>query len=703
MSTDRSKLHHLVPAPWGNTPDGERSQAAMPRRVRPKNASRACNECQKRKIKCIGSNPCKNCHENSLFCEINDETDGRRRFALKRKVEDLEQDRHLLLGLIEALRDDGYQSTQLLALIRSNASLDDIRVAISNRMEGLSLPISTSAPESSSWGAPSSSASSVSPMPSNSGQVDMHAFSSISEMNSRNVMNIDRLTDIPLFELSAKPWTEVTTDNGFVSHLISLWLTWDHVVRNWIDKDLFIAAMKSGDVNSPFCSPFLVNIILSQACWYSNYPEAFINPDDLNSRGQHFYNEAKRHLDALEGRINLTTVQGLGFLFLSTCLMGKDRIGHNYFSQTITSIRNLVARADEIIAQAGPQADAMERSIGICVRGIFSFFTLADLALHTSISMRPPKRAYLPIDHDPKDTWMTYPYRSQPVPAHRNCVHNQSFDLHLIMYEVIEFFNAGEQDEQSRNSRSYSEVERVTSSFYERLTNWYHSLPECIKEGQSWTPAVIGMHMSYHLYIITIFSYLKVHPSTPASTALSAQQQCISSAMAVRDLMNTYRSNWRRIEYQPVEYMQITTVCLFVLLEDLNAPGSSQAFVELLVIARSMARRFQLARGILRLVQLSAREQNIVLPEEAQQLYKDFELEWFRTGGAEQFSSSYPNFSLSMRSLAASNSSPPGGSDDDGDGAKQGSDKRPGLTWSSAEMDLLLRKWDDVLKIDNEM
>lgn len=55
--------------------------------------------------------------------------------------------------------------------------------------------------------------------------------------------------------------------------------------------------------------------------------------------------------------------------------MGKDRIGHNYFSQTITSIRNLVVRADEIITQAGPQADAMERSIGLCVRGIFSFFT----------------------------------------------------------------------------------------------------------------------------------------------------------------------------------------------------------------------------------------------------------------------------------------------------------------------------------------
>lgn len=333
--------------------------------------------------------------------------------------------------------------------------------------------------------------------------------------------------------------------------------------------------------------------------------------------------------------------------------------------------------------------------------------------------MRPPKRAYLPIDHDSADTWMTYPYRSQPVPAHRNCIHNQSFDLHLIMYEVIQFFNAGEQDELLRNSRSYAEVERVTSSFDERLTHWYRSLPECIKEGQTWTPAVIGLQyvsalqdrrqanhwtsMYYHVYIITIFSYLKVHPSAPASKASTAQQQCISSALSVRDLMNIYRSKWRRIEYQPVEYMQLTTVCLFVLLEDLSAPGSSQAFVELLMIARSMARRFQLARGILRLVQLSAREQNIVLPEEAQLLYQEFELEWFRTGGAEQFSSSYPNFSLSMRSLAASNSSPPGGSED-GDGAKQGgNDKRPSLTWSSAELDLFLRRWDDVLKIDNEM
>lgn len=54
--------------------------------------------------------------------------------------------------------------------------------------------------------------------------------------------------------------------------------------------------------------------------------------------------------------------------------MGKDRVGYHYMTQTINSIRGLIAHADEFIAQSGRQADDMERSIGLCVRGIFSFY-----------------------------------------------------------------------------------------------------------------------------------------------------------------------------------------------------------------------------------------------------------------------------------------------------------------------------------------
>lgn len=189
---------------------------------------------------------------------------------MKRKVEDLEQDRELLLELIDVLRGDELSATHMFQLIRSNASLDEIRAAVNDRRDRKSHRTSIIASEPSNWVLPSSPGSSVNQMPQNSTSklATTQVLGSTTKTNlfTRKFMDIERLTDIPLYEVKAQPWTKVTTDDGFVSHLISLWLTWDHICRNWIDKDLFIEAMKSGDVKSLFCSPFLVNIILCQAC-----------------------------------------------------------------------------------------------------------------------------------------------------------------------------------------------------------------------------------------------------------------------------------------------------------------------------------------------------------------------------------------------------------------------------------------------------
>lgn len=59
----------------------------------------------------------------------------------------------------------------------------------------------------------------------------------------------------------------------------------------------------------------------------------------------------------------------------SMCLMGKDRVGLHYMSQSCLSIRELVSGSDEFIAAAGSQGDDMARSIDICVRGLFSFLS----------------------------------------------------------------------------------------------------------------------------------------------------------------------------------------------------------------------------------------------------------------------------------------------------------------------------------------
>jgi hypothetical protein len=51
-----------------------------------------------------------------------------------------------------------------------------------------------------------------------------------------------------------------------VSHLVSLYFTWDYPVHAFIDERVFLRHMAAGDLASRFCSPFLVNALLSNAC-----------------------------------------------------------------------------------------------------------------------------------------------------------------------------------------------------------------------------------------------------------------------------------------------------------------------------------------------------------------------------------------------------------------------------------------------------
>lgn len=47
---------------------------------------------------------------------------------------------------------------------------------------------------------------------------------------------------------------------------------------------------------------------------HSNYDSVYAVPGDMASKGARYYHEAKQLLEDEEGRITLTTVQGLGLL-----------------------------------------------------------------------------------------------------------------------------------------------------------------------------------------------------------------------------------------------------------------------------------------------------------------------------------------------------------------------------------------------------
>lgn len=133
---------------------------------------------------------------------------------------------------------------QLLHLIRSNASVGDL----SRQLEA---PQRSLAIENANLGV--------------EGMSDARLYLPQGKAEG-TALDIGKLLDERNPVVAASPWTSVTNDDMIVSHLLALWFTWSHPWLNYIDHDMFIRDMKSGNPDSEYCSPFLVNAILADAC-----------------------------------------------------------------------------------------------------------------------------------------------------------------------------------------------------------------------------------------------------------------------------------------------------------------------------------------------------------------------------------------------------------------------------------------------------
>lgn len=206
-------------------------------------------------VQCSGNPPCQNCLKNHIECTVDRSNDKRRKSVVKRKLETLEDRKDLLLNLVRTIRDSGDRRTlQLLDLVRSNASLAEIKFHLNDHHNDWPRV----APDHGMKKEPgffNIRGSSHHLRPSESPSTE-----------TANAFDPQSLADIPLFDLPASPWTTVVRDAETVSRLVSLWFTWFHPFLNWLDRDLFLRDMKSGDLGAQFCSPFLVNAMLAVAC-----------------------------------------------------------------------------------------------------------------------------------------------------------------------------------------------------------------------------------------------------------------------------------------------------------------------------------------------------------------------------------------------------------------------------------------------------
>jgi len=169
----------------------------------------------------------------------------RRRLAVKKRLDSADLDRKLLDGLLEVLRY-GFveQVDSLINLVRSNVPRQDLRAFLDDGFTDPNTVLHLK-------------------------EQGVNGHNGVSPPQARRARHrTGGIADLmnPPVQVPTKPWTTVTDDDDFVSHLISLWFTWAHQWWHWVDKGLFIEAMNSQDLSNPLCAPYLVNMILADAC-----------------------------------------------------------------------------------------------------------------------------------------------------------------------------------------------------------------------------------------------------------------------------------------------------------------------------------------------------------------------------------------------------------------------------------------------------
>ncbi|OAP58481.1 hypothetical protein AYL99_07571 [Fonsecaea erecta] len=551
--------------------------------------------------KCDGGIPCASCLSRNTECTKDENDDGRRKLVVKRRIETLEKDQHFLDDLLKALRVLGPdQLNDLVSMIRTNAGRQEIKTFLKDAF-------------------------------TDPGAVDEQ---SRQHEYRRHRYMLGRIQDMinPPLQLPAKPWTTVTDDDDLVSHLMSLWFTWAHPWWHWVDEKQFIKAMQAGDTSSLICTPYLVNMILADACLLDTLGEDGEEPN-LELR-QQFYNEAKKGLDAEEGHISLAYLAALGVQWTYLNTNGQDQLGNAILYQQVFLTKSLgkwrakVAKDPKMTAQ---QLNAIDLSSGRLEWTLYCLGLFVGLALEeVRLFDKPPRR--IPVGNpetgstcDEHAEWKPYPLSHTSVDWHPNC----HYLAYIALAEVIT------EDEALYEEYRRSDPQKMAHKFQRLFTKvkaWGESIPPCMRDQDSCMPHVIALHTLHSWVIITMGKQTAALEggtdkpslvSTPPSFESDRWKHvCRTEAVRISEHLDRMRQSWGA-DHFPVIIIQPATVAAFVLLEDLDRPDCQAAFYKLCIVLRAACRRFRVCKGVLRLLAKTANETGVAVSGGCAELLAD--------------------------------------------------------------------------------
>ncbi|KAH8431122.1 Zn(II)2Cys6 transcription factor [Aspergillus melleus] len=469
----------------GDSPPGESyRKSSDPGKKR---VSMACLACKKSKRKCSGTAPCDNCRTFNRQCVFDETLDQRRRVAAKRTADELSYHRDMLNDMLKVMKAENQSyALRLLEIVRNDATAEEIRSFVD---ETLAHFVDTDR----------DSASTFQKLEEVRRVIDTEGAG---PSFRPKVMDIHYLCDEVPIRVPAQPWTTVTEDSDLVSHLVSLYFTWDYPFHAFLDRDVFLTHMTLGDTSSKFCSPFLVNALLANACYFSDYSEAYVDPGDIVTKGADFLAEAERLKEEEPAKLSLAYLQGTLLLFEKYSLSGDNDLGYKMLHQAIWTGESLGLIGPRIFRmEPGHMPEDMDISVKRTAWGLFHI----DTVIHTDFlrpSLIDKVNVTRPNQVEDSALWIPYPSHRSARLAYISQYFDESCDLCEIARDISrQLFTV------NGTSSSAEHQRRIKETLYERLCRWHDSLPAIFDPEYRPPPYIILLRMRYYTLIITMFSF----------------------------------------------------------------------------------------------------------------------------------------------------------------------------------------------------
>ncbi|KAI1160843.1 fungal-specific transcription factor domain-containing protein [Nemania serpens] len=334
----------------------------------------------------------------------------------------------------------------------------------------------------------------------------------------------------PEMKVPPSTWTDITSDSALVQHLLALYFCWEYPTFASLSKEHFLRDYAHG--RHRYCSPILVNALLALGCRFSTQPNTRAIPNEPRTSGDHFFKEALRLLYREPNNHTLTSIQALGIMSIREASCGRDSESWYYAGQ---SVRLAVEMGLHRVSDDGDEDELAVQAATFW--GAFALdhaWSLATGSLPqcSCFPHLPPKPAI--VDGIEASLWI--PYTDDGAPLQRSC--EQPSNVRSVYKCFCELSELVHQSLYVLHSPGRPLTSRDLLSLYTQYLNWYDSIPEVLRLGHNFTPAVLFAHMYYHFAILLLFRPLiKLRI---IGSAILPRDVCSQAADAIQGLLRSY-------------------------------------------------------------------------------------------------------------------------------------------------------------------